>query len=104
MKKNLHGSLFYKSFCLEHKMGMRLEGARYLMRDRGFIVGATRGRWSEALHIQRQLYSLVVRGLKPIPASVWVCLYSLGFRVDWFIDGKGNPLRKKIKGLNFSFK
>lgn len=94
MKKSKLRGAFYSSFCRQNFLGSRLETARLLMRDKGYIVGMNRTIWSQTLHMQKQIYGLVVKGTKPIPSTVWASLFLLGFSLDWFATGTGTPLHE----------
>jgi hypothetical protein len=94
MKKAGQRGALYLAFCKDNGLGNRLEIARRIVREKGYIVGMNRSVWAQTLQIQRQVYNLVVKGTKPVPASVWAGLFALGFSLDWFVRGEGTPLRE----------
>lgn len=87
---------YYSTFCSNQGLGRRLEVARKLLVKEDFQFAKTMINWTRALRVPRQLYLLVIKGLKPIPASVWPSLHEIGFNLNWFASGEGEPFQKRM--------
>ena len=80
-------------FSAETGMGLRLEVARLLMREKGDKKSITWSDWCQQLHMPLSQYAEVTENIKPVPMVVWLALYKLGFDLNWFASGEGEPFR-----------
>lgn len=94
MSKTENG-LFIRESCIKYNLPKRLDDARILyqlvLKER-----IDKKSWSNLMRVPYTNYIAFIKQKRPIPMTVWFCLYDFNFSIEWFLSGEGYPFRNDI--------